>query len=289
LHFLNANRQRLDLAAYGLGGRMSAVVLTPRFRASAHVVVLVLAEGNPEPVLVGKAPRLADGGVSLQREASSLRCIQKLFPRTSETVPRVIAFEPHFDRPILVETALVGRPMDPPHVRRDLGGCCQAALRWLVDVHGSPDDQDDDRVERFERLVTGPLDYLAGTVPWSREERRLLDQTRELVEPLREARLPAVLEHGDFSHPTLMLLDNGRVGVVDWEMADLDGLPCHDLVFFLTYAAFARENARENNRYLPAIQRSSRKTPGRGATCSSTRRNFSCTRKPWRPCSCCAG
>ena len=65
--------------------------------------------------------------------------------------------------------------------------------------------------------------------------------------------MPAVLEHGDFSHPNVLLLKDGRAGVVDWEMADPHGLPCHDLVFFLTYAAFARENARENNRYLPAI------------------------------------
>ncbi len=37
----------------------------------------------------------------------------------------MIAFEPYCGYPLLVETALVGQPMDPAAVRRDLAGCCR--------------------------------------------------------------------------------------------------------------------------------------------------------------------
>jgi hypothetical protein len=75
-----------------------------------------------------------------------------------------------------------------------------------------------------------------------------------MIAPLRDIPFATVLEHGDFSHPNLMLLEDGSAGVVDWEMAEPHGLPLQDLVFFLTYAAFARHRTRENGESIPAIR-----------------------------------
>ena len=47
--FLESNWQRLDLARYGKPDRLSYVIVTPRFRASSHVVFLLLADGRPDP------------------------------------------------------------------------------------------------------------------------------------------------------------------------------------------------------------------------------------------------
>jgi hypothetical protein len=66
--------------------------------------------------------------------------------------------------------------------------------------------------------------------------------------------MPLVMEHGDFSSPNILQDENGRVGVVDWELAEPKGLPVADLFFFLTYIAFARQNARKNAEYLKAFQ-----------------------------------
>jgi hypothetical protein len=63
-----------------------------------------------------------------------------------------------------------------------------------------------------------------------------------------------VFEHGDLSHPNIMLLRNGEPGVVDWELADPRGLPTYDLFYFLTYIAFASQNARKGGEHLAAFQ-----------------------------------
>jgi aminoglycoside phosphotransferase (APT) family kinase protein len=68
-------------------------------------------------------------------------------------------------------------------------------------------------------------------------------RTLALLEPLVAAEVPLVCEHGDLSEPNLIWLEDGRLGVVDWELAVLDGLPAQDLCFFLAYAAFARARA----------------------------------------------
>ena len=253
LTFLQANRQRLDLARYGVPERLSSVMITPRFRASSHVVFLLLAPGVPEPLLVAKLPRLGGASASIEREAANLRAIQAGRASEFASIPRVVAFEEYLGRPILVETALIGNPMDPATLRRDRAGCCDAMIGWLADLQQPAPDADDADANWFKRLVERPLRHFEKIFPLSVEEARLLERTWELVSPLRDEALPLVFEHGDLSHPNIMLLKDGTPGVVDWELAEPRGLPTYDLFFFLTYAAFASHNARKSGDYLAAF------------------------------------
>jgi aminoglycoside phosphotransferase len=284
LTYLEANRQRLDLARYGVPERLSSVVVTPRFRASSHVVFLVLAPGKPEPLLVAKLPRLGGSSASVEREVANLRAVQTGRAGGFHSIPRVVAFEEYRGRPILVETALVGNPMDPAAVRRDQDQCCTMVVSWLAELprparradsavpvtaasrltHSTNAEQavagldiqqagSEHMISWFSRLVEQPLRHFECVFPLSVEEQRLLERTWELIAPLRDADLPSVFEHGDLSHPNIMLLRNGEPGVVDWELAEPRGLPTYDLFFFLTYIAFASHNARKGDEHLAAF------------------------------------
>lgn len=253
LSFLHHNRQRLELARYGVPEQLTGVMMTPRFRASSHVVFLLLPREWPEPVLVAKVPRLAGTSASVTREAGNLREIQGSRPGGFDSIPRVIAFEMIGGHQTLVETALVGRPMDPGIVRRDVESCCQAVTRWLVEVQQAthlPAESGDDWLAR---LVEQPLRYFERVFPLTPGEEELLAQTWQWIERLRPARVPLVCEHGDLSHPNIFLLNNGEAAVVDWELAEPRGLPACDLFFFLTYVAFARSGARKPGSHLPAF------------------------------------
>lgn len=254
LSFLEANRTRLKLADYGVKGSLASIVITPRFRASSHVIFLVSTGDQAEPVVVAKVPRLAQATASIEREVTNLRAVQNLRPEGFASVPRVITFEAYRGYPILLETALVGRSLDPATMRRDLQGCCQKVTTWLSNLQSVAQTSSEATTDWFVRLVEEPLRYFAERFPVSAEEAKLLEQTRELVEPLRSLALPAVFEHGDLSHPNLILLKSGELGVLDWELADPQGLPAYDLFFFLTYAAFALADARNSGSYLPAFQ-----------------------------------
>jgi len=81
LEFLEANWQRLHLEPYGLeAGRMSCIILTPRFRASRQVVVLVLPRHQPQAALVAKLPRLPETRASLAMEAANLQAVHLNLP-----------------------------------------------------------------------------------------------------------------------------------------------------------------------------------------------------------------
>jgi hypothetical protein len=72
----------------------------------------------------------------------------------------------------------------------------------------------------------------------------LAERTARALDALAEVVVPAVLEHGDLAPPNLLRLKGGRLGVVDWEVADPAGLPLGDLLFFAAFAAFAASDGR---------------------------------------------
>lgn len=254
LHFLNANRQRLALADYGATGQLSALVITPRFQASSHVVFMIWGDQSKQPVLVAKTPRLKGATASIEREVSNLRLVQAQRPAGFVSVPQVVAYETYHDYPILVETALVGRPMDPGFVRGQRDRSCAAVTQWLLELQGARQEETPAECAWFERLVQQPIDYFRRRFPISTNEAALLERTERLVAPLRAMPLPRVFEHGDLSHPNLLLLPNGEPGVLDWELADPHGLPACDLFLFLTYVAFALHDVQASGAYKTAFQ-----------------------------------
>ena len=254
LAYLSDNRERLNLERYGLHGEISFILLTPRFRASSHVVFLIFDKGQSAPALVAKIPRRAGALASLEREATHLRMLQAMRGAGSVSTPALVAFEPFYDRAILLETALTGQPMDPAFVRRKHELCCSAMADWLCELRWPASGVEQRGANLFGRLVEAPYRTFVERFPLTAEEEDLLEKMWGVLERLRDMTLPAVFEHGDVSHPNLFMLDGGRPGIVDWETAEPFGLPACDLFFFLMYVAASRQKARTAAEYLSAFR-----------------------------------
>lgn len=254
LDFLEEQREFLHLDQYHLSEKLDYVVLAPRFRASSHILFLIFSQGNPKPALVVKVPRLAGYDESVEREAGNLTYIQSSRPEGFTSIPNLVALQERHHRQILVETALAGRSMDPEVVRKNPQKCIEMTIDWLFSINDATRRFGKDTPDWFDRLVEQPLQRFARRVPMNGEEIGLLDQTRAAAEALRAMDLPIVFEHGDLSHPNILMLDQGGIGVVDWEQAEPLGLPACDLIFFLAYVGFAKNQSREYGGYLPAFQ-----------------------------------
>ncbi|HYM82214.1 MAG TPA: aminoglycoside phosphotransferase family protein [Candidatus Limnocylindria bacterium] len=250
--FMNEHWERLDLGRFSISRRLSFVMLTPRFRNSSHLVFLLLPEAGSKPILVAKVPRLPGRSVGMEREAERLKEIHALRPEGFDSVPRLVAFEPYEDRMIQLQTAFQGRAMDRTAVRKDAQRCCEAALAWLIEVQTAARPGAMPEPGAFDRLVDRELLGVEAIFP---SERRLFERTRELLRSLASAHLPLVLEHRDLSHPNVMIGADGRMGVIDWEQADLKGLPATDLFFFLSYVATAVAKAGSRRETMAAFDR----------------------------------
>lgn len=254
ISFLRQNWRRLGLQHLGAAERLSCVFATPRFRASSHVIAFLLAEGHDQPVLVAKLPRRPADNGRLEREAANLQTAQQARPGGFASIPRVLAFEECGGHKLLLETTVVGQPMHSAIVRQQPDHCLHAALEWLLDFHSATCTYAASTPARLNKLVTQPLAQLQAGLSAFGEDAVLIERTRRLCEPLLRPGLPLVLSHEDFSHPNILMTTDGKIGVVDWELAEPQGLPTGDLFFFLTYVAFARHKARRSAGYLNAFQ-----------------------------------
>ena len=228
----------------------SLVVLTPRFRNSTHLVFILLGDGDSAGGLVAKVCRFPGRCRELELEAGQLGSIQS--PPRFESIPRLLAVERCEGHTLLLQTALRGRAMDRATVRRHPRECCDLVLAWLGQVQTTTRVVPDSSAAEIDRLVARQLRRLEVMIP---SEDGLLAKTTQAVAPLRGLKLPLVLEHGDLSHPNLLLDDRGRLGVTDWEQSELRGLPAVDLFFFLAYVARAREGAPSGPRAVAAVER----------------------------------
>ena len=220
------------LVAAELGTRApSWILLTPRFAASAHVVILLLKDGNVR--LVAKIARVA-GHEGPRHEARVLAALAEAgMPRAA--APRVVATADLAGHGAVLEEAIEGRPLDRRLLRSDPGRWIGSVVKWLEDLPPAPRDA----VASMNELVRDPLERLRSTWPQDRDLAALVARTLGILESLEHQPLPAVFEHGDLSHPNLLARTDGGLGVLDWELARPDGMPLHDLSFFLGYVALA--------------------------------------------------
>lgn len=215
-------------------GTTVAGLITPRFAASRAVVGVTTDESGRALAQVVKIARARTDQHFITSEGEVLD--QFVTQSTGPLrVPGNHRLVDHCGHVALVEDAAPGRPLDRPLVRRDPAAALQAGRRWLEQVPvTAPTQLTADG--RYQQLLTKSLDTIAAMEPRDPDGRR--DKVRRalsLLEPLASANLPAVFEHGDFSHPNLFLQDNGDLVVIDWEQARPEGLPLHDLTFFVAY------------------------------------------------------
>jgi aminoglycoside phosphotransferase len=236
--FLATRRDALAPVPRGVNGLGASTLITPRFRASSHVISLVPGQDGWPPALAVKAARLPGDRSALDREASNLRALQASRRGGFDTIPQVVAYEEYAGHPLLVETAIAGTLMHRAVVRRHPDACSRAVFEWIVEVHSATRREPDH--SWLDRLVESPLARLARVLDGDAACGEMVCATRETAERLRRERLPLVFEHGDLSHPNILLTEAREAAVLDWESAEPAGLPLCDLIFALTYIAVAR-------------------------------------------------
>lgn len=214
----------------------SWILLTPRFAASAHVVLLLLDGGAPR--LVAKVARLT-GDDGPNREG---RMLERLAGAglTPGAAPRPVLIGESAGLSVLIEEAVHGTPLDRRTARSDPRRWIGAVREWLTGLPaGGPID--------FDAGLGNPLRAVLNARPSDTALAGLVERTMAIVAVLEARGVPSVFEHGDLAHPNLLVRDDGRIAVLDWEHARADGLPLHDLWFFLEY--IARATGRDAQAY----------------------------------------
>ena len=234
-------------------GELSCLLRTPRFRASSHVLFFLFAPESTEPVLVAKTPRLPGEVGFIEREATNLQALALVGEHGIDCVPRVAMYRDWHGSKLLVQTALPGRPMSPAFVRAQPDMCLATVMDWVTRLHQQTRAFATGREDSTRAIIAQTIGVLERGLSGDEHATELVRRTRNTLTPLADHVLPRVFEHGDLSSPNILMDDAGRLGVVDWELANSVGVPAADVFFFLTYLAFAREDATQTQQQVNAF------------------------------------
>ena len=212
--------------------------------SSNKLVCLVFVDAQPIPKMAVKLPRVSDSVPALEREAVNLQAIQLTRAGAVPGVPRVIFFRDCARLPVLAETVLTGRPLSVLARRGNYREMALKVTDWLVDLANRPKARP--RAEWWDRLVESALIDFERCFGAALDSDRLHD-TRIILDALGD--LPLVCEQRDCSPWNVLISPTGDVVVLDWESAELRGLPALDLIYFLTYLAFFVDGAMESKRF----------------------------------------
>jgi hypothetical protein len=215
--------------------RRAVVVVTSGHTSDDRLVVLSLPSRKGCAHVVGKVRR--GGSTALGQEAANLSRIGAHARVAGARVPEALVAQPLPGRSVLIETGLPGqsaaallasRPRAFARVLALLADWLEAWNRATLVVR-APEPQE------LERLVLGPAELLAGELEAGAEYVTwLADRCRRVA----EGPVPFVTAHNDLTMFNL-LVDDGRLGIVDWEAADDAQLPLTDFVYAVADAAAA--------------------------------------------------
>ena len=227
----------------GRPGNTSRLLLTLGPRSVSKAVELTFAGADPAPTAVVKHARIPEAADGLRREAAVLRALPPI-----PGVPRVLHEEDRGSAFTLGETALAGAPLWAELRRDNYRELALRATDWLIDLARATQRPAVDTsawaapvFEEF-RATWGPV-----------TDGKALRAAERLLADLPA--LPRVCEQRDFGPWNVLVAPDGSLGVLDWESAELQGLPGMDLAYFLSYLAFFREGAMRSRRFRPAYRR----------------------------------
>jgi hypothetical protein len=214
---------------WGSPPRISALLVTRGRRSINKAVALVFAGSEVRPRLAIKRARVPEAIPPMQNEADVLRAIQAR-PGGVVGAPRVLFCQELDGFLTLAETTIEGRLLGEiirPENHRELA---LRATEWSARLaEGTPPAPRDVWWGRLVEPVLAQFERTFGSVIDPGAFRAAIQAVGSL------GALPLVCEQRDFSPWNLLLDGAGNLGVLDWESAEMQGLPVLDLVYCLTY------------------------------------------------------
>jgi hypothetical protein len=191
-------------------------------------------------VKIARTPQAAD---VLAREA---RVLAALATREAVAlrIPRLLWYECRAGTALLAETAIVGTLFQHALHHASLRERAAQVTDWQIDFARATltarsaawrSPLVDATVADFHAMYGGAVDPA------------LLRDAAGAITTLGP--LPRVCEQRDFAPWNLLLTPAGELAVLDWESAELRGLPALDLIYFFTYAGLLLDDALTTRAY----------------------------------------
>jgi len=208
---------------------------TPGPQQKAVVTLVSPDSGKPQAIMKVALGDCAQA--SLLREAIILK---KLADTDIPALPALLAVEEDYSRTwqTVIDGRLTSRKLTQEHID------------WLLQLPRS-----EKTTTLSEQLQLFQQSLKLQKTPWSNQQKQAVSSATKLIQG--EHVLPLVLVHGDFTPWNLKFQKDQRIGAIDWEDAQFEGLPLWDLCHFFLMQAhlFKEKNPIKKMAASPLVQR----------------------------------
>jgi hypothetical protein len=200
-----------------------------------QLVVFVFCGAATKPVAVAKVRRTDTDGARLRREFDTIKRVRANEALQSSLPDPIALFETGKDT-VFLESAAPGRSLhfllrsNRPS-EDEISKHFQLTFDWLAGFH---------RATFSKHVSIGEIadTYFASTTAdIGTEESAVVEKLRPIMFDLRNEQLPMAAVQGDFWTRNVLLSEDERISVIDWEAFESEGLPLDDaLMFTVSYA-----------------------------------------------------
>lgn len=222
---LDFSRARFGLSAPG------------RYR-SRKIVFFLFEPGAGLPFAVVKGTREPDLNHRLENEHRALVWLARRGCVKPGSAPTPLFLGHHAGCAVVGEGAIDGTPLrERIRAARDLAPGARV-VDWLLELARATADRRSATPADAADALGCLLDRFVELYGPPREQRRFLyEQVSRLVEGAES--FPLVFQHGDPGTWNLLWTREGDLGVIDWEAAEVRGVPLWDLFYFLRSLAMS--------------------------------------------------
>ena len=200
---------------------------------SGQVKYILLNKDTGQPAVICKVAS-GERSVQLLAEANVLRRLASASPDIRDAVPQLLFAGKLETRYLLAIPWIPGYSL-LHSIRSGQNGISglNRAIGWITKLH-----QETGRVRRFsandyEHLVDDSVDRILRYLSPPSSLRRVLKETQAFLRDLLGSELPFVMQHGDYEFGNLLISHDGRMVVIDWELANTNAPPFRDLAHLL--------------------------------------------------------
>ncbi len=196
------------------------------------VLFYLLGRDSGMPELIIKLTRSSTFNLRLENEFRSLEDLSNRNIVDPQTYPRPLFFGHRGDLAILAQKCIHGKAfrqatkatLDCPYAR--------AAMEWLMELGAGSANATVATPRRVSDTMTGLLKQFAGIYKLSdRDHAFLVEQIGVIAQS--SAPFPTVFQHGDPGIWNVLATDREGIAFLDWEAAELQGMPLWDVFYFL--------------------------------------------------------
>ncbi|MDX1416293.1 MAG: aminoglycoside phosphotransferase family protein [Candidatus Promineifilaceae bacterium] len=220
---LNLDQYRWGLSARGeYSSRKMLFYLFDRSHGSERV----------QPNIIVKMVRDPSFSYRLENEAQSLRQLAELGFDDPEILPQVMFAGRHAGLAVVGESIIQGVPFREKSTASAKCSFGLAALDWFIELGAATADVQKAAPQEIGQALLLLFERFNAIYEPTTEQRDFLATQIDKISCSNSA-IPLVFQHGDPGPWNMLVTPNGRVAILDWEAAEVAGMPAWDLFYFM--------------------------------------------------------